>query len=335
MQIAAWESVRPTSVEYPRRVEEGRESEDLPRLYPGDKAVIAPVHPVVTVRKNYLACMKLRQESITLLQDPQPTWCKILPRTDLKDRFVVIERTTKEHTRRHIVANPDSVRAWLRFLFKNHTEFIRMEEEGELKLDNDALNVLQSQSELGEVVEDVQYESNDDGERSKETTGVHQPAMESGFSARDVYTFDRFPHLYIKNRDFLKIQQDGKILVIEDSTTERLPIYNVSATKAFPHLYPRGEKSPLDLSDYKLSRYLLKKQSLFAYKMSDSTYRWDYAEDSIHMMYQYARLVERTINAKAIWYIQETPDVAHLPLDEVSLSTPLIHTRIVISVATY
>jgi len=35
---------------------------DLPLLYPGDKAVIAPVHPVVTVRKNYFANKKLRQE---------------------------------------------------------------------------------------------------------------------------------------------------------------------------------------------------------------------------------------------------------------------------------
>jgi len=56
----------------------------LPLLHAGDKAVIAPVHPVVTVCKNYMANKKLRQESITLKQDPQQTWCKLLPRTDLQ-----------------------------------------------------------------------------------------------------------------------------------------------------------------------------------------------------------------------------------------------------------
>jgi len=40
-----------------------------------------------------------------------------------------------------------------------------------------------------------------------------------------------------------------------------VPIYNASVTLAFPYLYGRGEKSPLDFHDYMLSRYLLKKQT--------------------------------------------------------------------------
>ena len=310
-RAAAWDAVRPSSLEY----------HNLPQLYAGDKAVLALVHPVVTVRKNYLVSKKLRQESITLMNDTNQTWTKILPRTDLKDRFVVIERTTKDHSRKHIVANPERVRVWLQFLFQNHPQFIRMEKDGELKLSDRALAALQAQSELAEVVDDLEYEE-DEASSDEETGGeqvtrsVVQPAMESGLSSSDVFTFDRFPRLYLKGREFLKIKQSGQIEVIEDHQ-QRVPIYNVSATSAFPYLYPRGEKSPLDFNDFKLSRYLLKKQCLFAYKLDHSRYYWQYAEDDIHLMHQYARLVERMVSAKTAWFLQQSPDVAHLPISQV------------------
>lgn len=44
---------------------------DLPELSPGDKAVIALVHPVVTEEKTCLRNKKLKQESISLLSDPK------------------------------------------------------------------------------------------------------------------------------------------------------------------------------------------------------------------------------------------------------------------------
>ena len=63
---SAWEAVRPKRTAYPKMVIQQNKGKsvrkDLPLLYPGDKAVIAPVHPVVTVRKNYFANKKLRQE---------------------------------------------------------------------------------------------------------------------------------------------------------------------------------------------------------------------------------------------------------------------------------
>ena len=68
-----WNKVRPVSKEYPKRIERGHQSEDLPYLEPGDKAVIIPVHPVVTVKKNYYPNKKLRLKSISLVQDPVPT----------------------------------------------------------------------------------------------------------------------------------------------------------------------------------------------------------------------------------------------------------------------
>jgi len=123
----------------------------------------------------------------------------------LKDRFVVSERTSVNHARRQIVANPESVAIWLWFLFKNHTEFLKMEKDGELRLSEEALRVLQSQSELGEVLEDVEYVNDSDEENDTEkspksrdvasvsglSSRVHQPELESGFSRTDDFTFDK------------------------------------------------------------------------------------------------------------------------------------------------
>jgi len=48
----AWEKVQPVSQEYPKRMEPRHEHEDLPYLQPGDKAVMALIHPVVTVSRR-------------------------------------------------------------------------------------------------------------------------------------------------------------------------------------------------------------------------------------------------------------------------------------------
>ena len=53
------------------------------------------------------------------------------------------------------------------------------------------------------------------------------------------------------------------------------------------------------------------------YKMADAKYKWEYADDETHLMFQYARLIELMIQAKTTWYLQQSPDVAHLPMDEV------------------
>jgi len=49
------------------------------------------------------------------------------------------------HARRQIVANPESVAIWFQFQFRNHTKFVRIERDGELRLSQEALRVLQSQ----------------------------------------------------------------------------------------------------------------------------------------------------------------------------------------------
>ena len=75
VKIKAWEAVCPKTLDYPKCLDS---DEFLPKLYPGDKAVITPVHPVVTIRKNYMANKQLRQECITLKQDPVPTWVSLI-----------------------------------------------------------------------------------------------------------------------------------------------------------------------------------------------------------------------------------------------------------------
>ena len=304
-----WAKVRPMSQTY----------HNLPDLCPGERSVISLYQPVVTVRKNYMFNKKLRQESITLLNDTNQTWTKILPRTDLHDRFLVIERTTKDHSRKHIVANPARVRIWLRYLFRNHPEFIRKQRDGELELSDAALSELEKQSELGEVVDDLEYEKDDDdsndGKRGDGNV-LTQPELESGFSSTDIFTFDRYPYLYLKAKDFMRIKQGGQIEIVEDHQT-RMPIYNISSTISFPYLYLHGERSPLDVFNYRIARDLLKRQSLFAYLVDNGRYRWEYAADDVHMMHQYAKLVERTISAKTCWYLTQSPDIAHLPMEVV------------------
>ena len=218
------------------------------------------------------------------------------------------------------------MRVWLQYLFANHPDYIRNKRDGLLEISESALSALESQSELAEVLEDVNDDDDGDDDNNNDDDGVEsnrpadegvvQPAMESGMSSSDVYTFDKYPLLYLKAKDFMKISQDGSIRIIEDRQ-KRIPIYGASATSTFPYLYPKGERSPLDFSDYKMARQLLKRQTLFAYKLDHDRYKWEYAMDDIHMMWSYARLVERTVNAKTIWFLQQSPDTQHLPIDQV------------------
>ena len=138
--------VRPVRKDYPKAAD-GR---DLPYLQPGDKAVIAPVHPVVTVKKNYNADKRLWLEGICLLQEPVPTWCKILPRTSLADRFMVIKGRVRDCPK-YIVADSDRVRQWLRYLFLNHKDFIPLRRQNELAIDEAAIDALGLNLKLAEV----------------------------------------------------------------------------------------------------------------------------------------------------------------------------------------
>jgi len=48
--------------------------------------------------------------------------------------------------------------------------------------------------------------------------------------------------------------------------------------------------------------------------MADGSYRWNFAEDSIHMMHQYARLTEQRAQAMVGYYFSQHPEKVHTPL---------------------
>jgi len=104
-KMAAWQQVRPVSENYPKRTEPGFEDGDLSSLTPGEKSVICLVNPAVTVIKSYFRCKKMRQESISILCEPDKTWVEVVPRDDLKDRFFVLERKNNKGQTKHVIAN--------------------------------------------------------------------------------------------------------------------------------------------------------------------------------------------------------------------------------------
>jgi hypothetical protein len=75
-----------------------------------EKSIIAIVHPVVIIARNAFGKKNYKQESITLLQDATATWTKILPRSQLKDRFVILERMFNNASRKYMVANPAKIK---------------------------------------------------------------------------------------------------------------------------------------------------------------------------------------------------------------------------------
>jgi len=203
-----------------------------------------------------------------------------------------------------------------------------MRRNGELdEINEDALKALENATHLEEIHEDVEDsgESDDDDNKKKDKEKkkkgqakepVVQPAMESGFSKHDVFTCDKYPHLYLKPQEFLRIKDKGLMEIVVDQT-KRTPIYCVSPTTAFPYLYPVGEKSPLDFNDAGLSRYLLRKQTLFAHRHSDGKFRWNYQEDSHHMMFVHSRTNELMVHSKVALYLTQHPEAAHQPIENV------------------
>jgi len=146
--------------------------------------------------------------------------------------------------------------------------------------------------------------------------GLTDATVSAGFSETHVFSFDRYPELYLKTKDVMHIRKEGKLEIIKDDTV-RKPTYCVSANLAFPHLHPHGEKSPVDFQDYKLGRYLLKKQALFAHRMRDGKLQHHFAEDDIHMAHQYSRLSEQTVRPNVGYYLSSHPSVAHVPLNNI------------------
>jgi excinuclease UvrABC ATPase subunit len=117
---------------------------------------------------------------------------------------MIIERKVKDKAKKFIIANPEKVRQWLKYLFANHRDYIRMSRNNQLHYSPAAVEALKSQSELAEIVYD-NVEAN--GSRSSRQDAITQAAMESGLSKAEVYTFDKYPNLYLKTQEILKIKR--------------------------------------------------------------------------------------------------------------------------------
>ena len=67
---------------------------------------------------------------------------------------MVVKRRFKDCSKKYILANAENVRLWLRYLFSNHSEYIRMRANNQLDMSYEALQALERQSELAEVLYD-------------------------------------------------------------------------------------------------------------------------------------------------------------------------------------
>ena len=111
---------------------------------------------------------------------------------------------------------------------------------------SEALAALEAQAELAEVdfaATDEELAAVKGVNRQQCITdyeGIAQASKQPVFSENHIFTFDK---LYMKAKDVLRIRKEGKVEILEDVTI-RKPVYNDSATLAFPHLYPNGEMSP-------------------------------------------------------------------------------------------
>lgn len=99
--------------------------EQLPNLNPGEESLLALYQPVVTVQRNFLASKRFKQESLNFVHSAEKTWCKILPRKSLENRFIIIEKRFSKGTQKYMIADPETIREWFRYLFANHSTCIR------------------------------------------------------------------------------------------------------------------------------------------------------------------------------------------------------------------
>jgi RecA/RadA recombinase len=112
------------------------------------------------------------------------------------------------------------------------------------------------------------------------------------------------------------VTSSGSIEVIPDKNPARQPVYdpNVPVSVIFPSLYPHGETAPTDCGEHTLARWLLKKQCQFAQKTEDDRLLWTHNEDGVHMMYEYARIVEMNVRGLVGWFLSVHPEKSHIPI---------------------
>jgi hypothetical protein len=337
-ELDVWlNKIKPGSGEFPKRTELGHTSEYLPDISVAEKASIALVHPVTTIKRYYLWYKRYRCESITLSQDPDETWAQLLPRTDLKGRFLIIERTVKNTDKRYICVNSENVRQWLLLLFdkdKGHQGTLDRCAAGLLELSQEAIDTLKTVSELAEVDaeddeggEENTNNSNTESQLDVDEDGLAHASMHPILSENHVFAFEQKDRLYMNRKEALKIKDKGVLQFVTDSSKRSLS-YNVSAKDAFPHLYhgktEKGDDrmAPSECTQTTLAARMMRKLLLYPleYRKPNSRtvdrLRWFHAEDDVHMAHQYAAIDERRINDKVGFFMHQRPESAAMDISQ-------------------
>jgi hypothetical protein len=139
--------------------------------------------------------------------------------------------------------------------------------------------------------------------------------LDTGLSKNETYSFDNHEYLYLRKEHALKVTESGKIEILQDDNPARLPVYDphVPVSVMFPCLYPYGEEAPTDCNEHVLARWLLIKLSQFAQTTADGRLQFNHS-DGVHLMHQYARLVEMNVRAAVGWYLNEHPEDKNMPI---------------------
>jgi len=318
VRMDRWNKEVKPSARWPKCVDgSGR---NLPVLSAGDKSVICIVHPAVTVMREFKSGIKYKQEACCLLKDkPDQLWADVVPRTDLKDRYLVIQQQRKSGRKGYIVANPGNVKVWLNKLFADHPYYKAAKADGRLTYSESALRQLEDIEELASVMcaadEEQQLDANDRGATAEGVSAVTQTAMESGMTSSETFCLGAKDNsLYLKNEDFLKLLKNDKVVVVEERNS-RKQVYDTSANIAFPYLYSEGQKSPLDYRNYLDAEFLMKKQIACPQEVADEgQFAYPFAEDAVHLAHMSARLNEQRVGCKVGYLLTTNPEMTSKPI---------------------
>jgi hypothetical protein len=148
----------------------------------------------------------------------------VLPKTDLKSQFVMIERVSKDQPKRYVCVNPNRARPWLERLVHTHDTYIKLVAEGKLKVDKAAWQLLGEDVEMAEVDDRLQDARQTEAHRLRmqdaDETGLgHVSVQWVALQQFHTLATEDMGRLYIKPKEALKLQADGKVKVV----TERGP----------------------------------------------------------------------------------------------------------------
>ena len=161
---------------------------------------------------------------------------------------MIVSREFKDTSKKYIIFNPEFCRQWLLYLFANHPEYVRVSVNHQVEFSEVRARTSWRKSSMITITP---------ANWTQTVIALSKLRQESVLTKTEVHTFDKYPNLYLSEKQVLKINQEGLIEIIKDTSVRR-PCYNVSANMCFSHLYPNEEMPTLVFSDYKLAKQLLK-----------------------------------------------------------------------------